>query len=239
MCGYVRRHIGPKTLNEFLQYLGLQGYYDEPVDDEPVLKHFYPAFGGAVDRTIEGIIIEEEGQLKFVNATWWYDCEEVDGKLKTLKNQTFNARRLWLEFWRDAINSHRGIVVATGLGEGKKVDGKDRHFLVTSNRLLLLGAVYQKFPSGKYSCAIITRDEHPRFKPYHEKAFPLFLPYNRNFLKLWLSDATASHPQIAGLLSSPKIFADLTVTPVKTFIGEIPDGPTEYLAADPKPATSL
>lgn len=54
---------------------------------------------------------------------------------------------------------------------------------------MILGAVYQAFPNGKYSCAVITRDEHPRFAPYHDKAFPLFLPHNLDFLKLWLRDA--------------------------------------------------
>lgn len=40
MCGYVRRHVGPKTLREFLDLIGYTGYYDEP-DEEPVTKHFY------------------------------------------------------------------------------------------------------------------------------------------------------------------------------------------------------
>ncbi len=97
---------------------------------------------------------------------------------------------------------------------------------------MLLGAVYQKFPSGKYSCAIITRDEHYRFTLYHDKAFPLFLPYNLKFLKLWLSQVDDSNAQIAQLLSAPKIFADLIITPVKTFKGGVPVGPTEYLKAD-------
>lgn len=233
MCGYVRRHIGPKSLKEFLELLGVQGYYDEPENDEPELKHFYPAHGKAVNRTIDGIIINEDGQLKYVTATWWYHCEEKNGELKVGYKTTFNARNLHLEFWRDAISKHRAIVVATGIGEGKKDEyGKDHHYLVTSDRIMLLGAVYQKFPSGKYSCAIITRDEHPRFERYHDKAFPLFLPHNLAFLKLWLSDVGDDHPQIAALLGAPRIFADLTITPVKTFKAGVPVGPTEFLQAD-------
>lgn len=231
MCGYVRRHVGPKTLREFLDLIGYKGYYDEP-DEEPVTKHFYPAFGGDPNRTIEGLLVEEEGELKLVDATWWYDCHEIDGELTVGHKTTFNARNLHIPFWREAIESHRAIVIATGIGEGKKIDGKDKHFLVTSERLMLLGAVYQKFPSGKYSCAIITRDEHYRFTPYHDKAFPLFLPYNVEFLKLWLSKVDDTNTQIAQLLSAPRIFADLTITPVKTFKGGVSVGTTEYLKAD-------
>jgi putative SOS response-associated peptidase YedK len=232
MCGYVRRHIEPKTLNEFMELLGITGYYDDDKNDEPELKHFYPAFGGNPDRTIEGLIIEEDGELKLVDATWWYDCSEEEGEFKVGTHTTFNARNLEGRYWKGAIRHRRAIVVATGLGEGKTIDGKNRHFLVTSDRLLLLGAVYQRFPSGRYSCAIITRDAHPRFEAYHEKAFPLFLPYNVEFLKLWLSQADEQQPQIAHLLASPKIFANLSILPVKTFKGGIATGEMEFLAAD-------
>lgn len=231
MCGYVRRHIGPKTLNEFLELLGITGYYEDE-NSEPELKHFYPAFGGNPNRTIEGLIIAEEGELKLVNATWWYDCSEVDGEFTVGERTTFNARNLEGRYWKSAIRHRRAIVVATGLGEGKIIDGKNKHFLVTSDRLLLLGAVYQRFPSGRYSCAIITRDSHPRFEPYHDKAFPLFLPYNKEFLKLWLSQADEQQPQIAHLLASPKIFANLSILPVKTLKGGVATGEMEYLEAD-------
>lgn len=231
MCGYVRRHIGPKTLREFLELLGYNGYYDEP-NSELGPQHFYPAWGKDASKTIDGLLIQEEGKLKLINATWWYHCDEVNENFEVGQKRTFNARNLHIPFWRDAIESHRAIVIATGIGEGKEIDGKNKHFLVTSERLMLLGAVYQKFPSGRYSCAIITRDEHPRFEPYHDKAFPLFLPYNLEFLKTWLSEVDDSHPQIAQLLAAPRIFSDLTIVPVKTFKGAVPTGPTEFLKAD-------
>lgn len=167
-----------------------------------------------------------------VDATWWYDAEEVKGEVVLGGKQTLNARNLHHEYWREAIESRRAIAIVTGLGEGKKINGKDKRFLVTADRLIFLGAVYQKFPSGVYTCAIITRDEHPRFAPYHDNSFPLFLPYSMDFLKLWLSDAKDDHPMIAHLLANPGIFADLTIKPVKTFIGEVAAGPTEFLKAD-------
>lgn len=231
MCGYVRRHIGPRTLQEFLTLLGAENVLDDTSDDA-VLQHFYPAFGGNINRTIDGLLINEGGQLKLVDATWWYDCSEIDGELVVGPRWTFNARNLELGYWRDAIKNRRAIVIASGIGEGKTVDGKNLHYLVTTERLMLLGAVYRGFPSGKYSCAIITRDAHPRFEPYHDKAFPLFLPYNTEFLKLWLSDAGDDHPQIAHLLEAPRIFSDLTITQVKTFKGAVAMGAPTTLLAD-------
>jgi putative SOS response-associated peptidase YedK len=102
-----------------------------------------------------------------VDATWWYDAKEIDGTLILKGEKSINARNLYKNSWREAINVRRGIAIVTGLGEGKKIDGKDKKFLVTADRLLLVGALYQKFPSGRYTCVIITRDEHPRFTPYH------------------------------------------------------------------------
>lgn len=237
MCGYLRRHIKPQTLEAFLELLGLKSYGvdwadNDPVLDEPILEHFYPAFGGDVNKVIKRLLIKEDGELKLVDATWWYHAEEVHNQLILGPKRTFNARQLHLNFWRDAIKHHRAVAIVTGLGEGKKVEGKDKHFLVTSERLMFLGAVYKKFPSGKYTCAIITRDEHPRFQPYHDHAFPLFLPPNLDFLKLWLSDAGDDHPGVAQLLANPRIFSDLTITPVKTFKGSVATGPTEFLSAD-------
>ncbi|MDR7088628.1 SOS response-associated peptidase family protein [Cellvibrio fibrivorans] len=232
MCGYVRRHVGPRTLKEFLSLLGMTGYYEDIQDDEPELKHFYPAFGGNANRRIEGLLIQQDGELKLVDATWWYDCQEVNGELEVGPRTTFNARNLASTYWKDAIHRRRGIVIATGIGEGKTIDGKDKHYLVTAERLMFLGAVYREFSGEHYSCAIITRDTHPRFEPYHDKAFPLFLPPNLDFLKLWLSDASDDHPQIVQLLANTRIFSDLSITPVKTFKGGVATGSTEYLKAD-------
>lgn len=232
MCGYVNRFVSQRTLREFMELLGMQSASEQANDDEPAMQHFYPAFGGDSRRTIDGLLIMEGGQLKLVNATWWYDCQEVDGRLVVGPKTTFNARNLHYAYWREAIRKRRAIVIATGLGEGKTISGKNHHYLVTSERLIFLGAVYQSFPSGHYSCAVITRDTHPRFEPYHDKAFPLFLPPNLDFLKLWLSEADDENPQIEHLLENPKIFSELKITRVKTFKGAVPIGEPQSLAAD-------
>lgn len=234
MCGYARRHISKKDLIQLLKILGLGEAYDErPVQDELVLEHFYPAFGGAASRKITGMVIREEGHLKAVDATWWFDCQEVDGQLVVNnKRTTFNARNLVSPYWKGAIRHNRGIAVVTALGEGKEVAGKNRHYFMEGGEPLLLGTVYRRFPSGNFSTAIITRDAHPRFDAYHDKAFPLFLPHDPQFLKLWLSDAPESHPAIANLLEHPRVFNRLKVTQVKTFKDAVPMNSPEFLEAD-------
>lgn len=233
MCGYVRRHIGPKSLEEFLAIIGLpQLKFHFPEDGNP--QHFYPAFGGVPEKRIKDLIIQEDGQLKTVDATWWYECEEQGDSLKVNNRKTtLNARNLHLEYWQDAIRYRRGIVVGTALGEAIERDGKKSQFFVEGKQPLLLGCVYQKFSNDLYSCAVITRNAHPRFKNYHDDAFPLMLPPDPKFLKLWLSpDQGETHSAITSLLDQPKIFTDLIVTPVKTYKDAKPVGGPNQIAAD-------
>jgi putative SOS response-associated peptidase YedK len=237
MCGYLRRHVKPRDLRAFLELLGLKadsphGQDDEPESDEPVLEHFYPAWGGNINRRINKLLVEEHGELKLVDATWWYHAQEVDGQLQLGPKKTFNARNLHYAFWSNGINHRRAIAIVTGVGEGKNINGKDVHYLIESDTFLLLGAVYQRFPSGQYTCSIITRDSAAQYQPYHENSFPLFLPHDVDTLKLWLGTATADHPTIAELLAHPKVVNDLAITPVKTFKDAKATGPTEYLKAE-------
>ena len=86
-----------------------------------------------------------------------------------------------------------------------------------SNAPFMLGAVYRKLTNGDYCCAVITRDAHPKMTPYHEKAFPLFLPVEEEFLGIWLGKEKANHARIQGLLKQPKLFPTLHVQRVKTY----------------------
>lgn len=234
MCGYARRHISNKDLNDFVETIGLMAkFQNRPDQDEPLLEHFYPAFGGAASQQIKGMIIQEGDQVKTVDATWWFDCAEIDGNLAVNNARTtFNARNLASPYWKGAIRHHRGIAVVTAIGEGKSVNGKNKHYFVQGDTPLLLGTVYRSFPNGLYSTAVITRDSHPRFEPYHDKAFPLFLPPDVEFLKLWLGEEPETHPSIAHLLDNPQIFNDLKITPVKTFKDAMATGQTEFLEPD-------
>lgn len=233
MCGYARRKVTQEQLDKYVKITDLtRAYYNRQIQTE-VLEHFYPAFGGAVSRRITGMIIQEEGEITSVDATWWFDCMEIDGDLVVNnKRTTFNARNLTSPYWKGAIRHHRGIALVTAIGEGKEIDGKNRHFFVEGETPILLGTVYRKFPNGQYSTAIITRDSHPRFEPYHDKAFPLMLPPDPHFLTLWLSEEPETHPAIAHLLENPRIFTGLKITPVQTFKDAKSAGETVYLEAD-------
>lgn len=237
MCGYARRHISSKDLIEFMKSIRLMTALGNKQPSEELL-HFRPAFGGAAYQQIKDLIIREDGELKAVDATWWYQCEEHEGQLIVdNKLTTFNARNLQNKYWIPGIRHHRGIVLATAIGEGKEVmtaDNKKKKFsyFVEGDTPLLIGAVYRKFENNLYSTAIITRDEHPRFSEFHDKAFPLFLPPDPEFLQLWLSDEPETHPVIAHLLENPRIFNTLKVTEVKTFKDALAKGETITLAPD-------
>lgn len=231
MCGYARRHISTPELIEYMKLIQQEQWQFDFGADE--IQHFYAAFGGAANRKLEKLIIREVGKDVAVDATWWFDCEEEGESLRVNNNRTtFNARNLDSSYWKGAIRHHRGIFLVTGLGEGKDVNGKGRHYLIESAKPILLGCVYRRYSNGCYSAAIITRDSHPRFERYHDKAFPLMLPHDPQFIDLWLSDAREDHPAIADLLAHPKIFNDLKITWVKTLKGGVPKAEPEYLTAD-------
>lgn len=231
MCGYARRHVSTRQLHELADLLNEAGLVVKRGVGE--LVHFYPAFGGNASRQLNDLVIRRDGGLTTVDATWWFDCQE-NGNSLTVNNRrtTLNARNLTSPYWRGAIRHHRGVLISTGIGEGKMIDGKNRHFLVESDQPILLGCVYRPYPNGCYSAAIITRDSHPRFEPYHDKAFPLMLPHDPAFLQLWLSDAREDDPAIAELLAHPKIFNDLKITQVKTFKDGKPMTDSELVLAD-------
>lgn len=78
MCGYARRHIKTVDLIEFTKTIGLvKAHQFDDVSDE--LLHFRPAFGGAAYQQIKDLIVREDGQLKAVDATWWYERKEEEG----------------------------------------------------------------------------------------------------------------------------------------------------------------
>jgi|AntRauTorckE5430_2_1112549.scaffolds.fasta_scaffold12112_2 putative SOS response-associated peptidase YedK len=184
-----------------------------------VYKAFYPAFGKDPTKTID-IIVEEDGLLKQVSATWWFDCRVQDNVLTVGARTTFNARNLSSPYWQHSLQRKRGVLLATGLGESKKI-GKTKHqYYMSSDSVFLLGVLYQKHSNGQYSCAVITRDAHPKMSPYHDKAFPCFLPIDDEFLNIWLSSDISQHESISDILNHPKLYPTLNVQRVKTYKGK-------------------
>ena len=184
-------------------------------------KRYYPAFGQDPNKTID-IVIEENGQLKQVSATWWFDCSDAEFALNVDSRTTFNARNLESPYWSGALRNNRAIVLGTGLGESK-VMGKTKHqYFMQSDDVFVLGALYRKFSHNRYSCAVITRDAHPKMEPYHDKAFPGFLPNLDSFLKIWLSKSVQQHPEIDFVLNHPTLYPTLEVQRVKTYKDKVP-----------------
>jgi len=229
MCGFIKRVTDRPAFRGLIRQLG----WEEILGDQPKeTQQFYPAFGGDATRQIKGLVIEEQGRECAVDATWWFDCEDQDGQLVVGKRTTFNARNLDSPYWKGALRHHRGVVIADGIGESKVINGKKHQYLMESDTPFLLGALYHRFPSGQYACAIITRDEHPKFRPYHDKAFPLFLPLDRAFLGIWLDSSAAQDDEIDELLRHPRLFPTLNVQEVKTYKSAQPIGDPELLTAD-------
>ncbi len=232
MCGYVRRDWDKYDVRVMLEELGLGDL--APGLTLPVgsgIEHIYPAFGGDTSRQIRGLIVHDGQQPALVDATWWFDCMADGDRLVAGKRTTFNARNLDSPYWKGSLRQHRGVVVATGLGESK-YSSKKHQYLMEGENVFLLGALYRKFPNGCYSCAIITRDSHERFDRYHDKAFPLFLPADREFIDVWLDPKVSTDPGIDDLLSHPRLCQTLQVTEVKTFKSAVAVGDTVELPMD-------
>tara|TARA_R110002167_G_scaffold73942_4_gene207207 strand:+ start:1410 stop:2105 length:696 start_codon:yes stop_codon:yes gene_type:complete len=213
MCGYVELENGEKPI-EGLKQLN----FDDLIGDfsAPITEKCYPAFGGDAQRNIP-IIILEQGRLKKVYATWWFDCYQDGEQIIVGSRTTFNARNLASPFWQHALHNQRGILLATGLGESKIVGKTKQQFYFSSARAFCLGVLYKKFANGQYSAAIITRDAHLKFEPYHDKAFPLFLRLQPEFARVWLTPKQTIDKQINQLLAHPLLYPELQVQRVKTF----------------------
>jgi putative SOS response-associated peptidase YedK len=135
---------------------------------------------------------------------------------------TFNARNLDSPFWQHSLKNQRALVLATGIGESKLV-GKTKHqYYMQSDDVFALGALYKKHGNNKYSCAVITRDAHPKMVPYHDKAFPCFLPMDAAFFDIWLDESISHHQRIDFILQNPTLYPSLHVQRVKTYKDKLP-----------------
>ncbi|WP_371195613.1 SOS response-associated peptidase family protein [Glaciecola sp. SC05] len=217
MCGYVGYNNStiqdkPDLFGGFARLFQQPGNFDA-----------YPAFGGDINRRVP-LLIQERGEDKWVNAIWWFDGM-VEDKLTYLGSRTsFNARNLNSPYWKAALEHSRGCIIASEIGESKLL-GKTKHqYLLSSDEPFLLGALYRKLENGDYCCAVITRDAHPKMAPYHDKAFPLFLPIQETFLRDWLSPQVQASASIDALLAQPKLFPTLRVQRVKTYKDKQPIG---------------
>lgn len=231
MCGYIRRVTDSPAVADMLDQIGL-GHLANRIAGNGEIEHYYPAFGGNPERRINNLIVSEPDGPSTVDATWWFDAEPDGDTLRLGKRTTFNARNLDSNYWKGALRNHRALVLATGLGESKWVDGTKSQYLMEGQEPFLLGALYRPFDNGRFSCAVITRDSHPRFDRYHDKAFPLFIPINPEFVAMWLNADGQVPDMVSHYLSQPKMTVPLRVARVSTFKrGTVPSD-SEVLSAD-------
>lgn len=217
MCGYIE--INGERPSRVAQLPNFEEYL--PFVSSNKIKSFYPAFGRDPNRKLD-IVVNENGRLKQVAATWWFDCFLSDNELIVGNRTTFNARNLDSPFWQHALHHQRAVVFANGIGESKLV-GKTKHqYYMQSSDIFALGAFYKKFDNGQYSCAVITRDAHPKMEPFHDKAFPCFLPMQADFLDIWLDPTILQHPRIDFALNNPTLYPTLEVQRVKTYKDKMP-----------------
>lgn len=233
MCGYIRRVTDNAYVKALLISVGLDDVVAEFSSTSQGIQHFYPAFGGDANKTIDKLIINERGKLKVVNATWWFDCEAVGDGLRVGDRTTFNARNLASSYWRKALHTQRALVVATGLGESQMVQGKKHQYLMEgATGAFLLGALYRSFENGLYACAVITRPASAKFAQYHDKAMPLFIPHNSDLVSQWLDPKVSRSDAIDQLLDHSALSIDLRVTRVSTYKSAYCDFLSDTIEAD-------
>lgn len=100
---------------------------------------------------------------------------------------------------------------------------------------LLLGGVYRAYKIGddvRFGVSVITRDPHPRFSRYHNKAIPLFLPTDEEFVDEWLDPGVTDISRFGDVLEHPKIRNDFQVTEVQSTKKLSPLGKAEILTKD-------
>ncbi|WP_166256369.1 SOS response-associated peptidase family protein [Marinobacter salicampi] len=231
MCGYIRRVTDSPAVADLLDQIGL-GRLASRFAGEGDIEHYYPAFGGNPERKIHHLIVPGPEGPTTVDATWWFDAQQEGGTLRLGRRTTFNARNLNSPYWKGALRHHRALVVATGLGESKWVNGKKTQYLMEGEQPFLLGALYRPFDNGCISCAVITRDSHPRFDEYHDKAFPCFVPADQKFVDQWLNSDGQVPDMVSRYLTQPQLTVPLRVAHVSTFKRGTVSLDSEMLSAD-------
>lgn len=230
MCAYIEKDpFKGEAIAKYLHAAGLDEITDQVLGagtPEPDgLIRSRPAFGGDSRKRLHGMITMEGGQLRVHNPVWWFDLSSDDNQeLRFGKATSFNARRLHLPLWRNWLDNGRALVIATAIGEAK---GKSR-FRMVGDSPFLLGGLIKRLGNGDYAGTIITRDSHPAFEPYHDKAFPCFVP--SGLAGEWLADGVTEPVQ--DLLDHPRLTVGFQVTPVKSYQSAQPQGDTIMVPAD-------
>lgn len=110
--------------------------------------------------------------------------------------------------------------MATTIG-GAKQEGKTRHqYRMLGACPFFLASLVKPLDNLDYAATIITRDSHPKVKPYHDLDFPCFAPLSLAGNGL----ANNLSPSIQNLLDHPTLTASISATPVKSYKYALPLG---------------
>ena len=175
------------------------------------------------------VVLEEQGQRRLQDATWWLLLEPNDNGFKPSRYTSFNTRY-------DKVNqagsagyqsyrSQRCIIPASGFGETQFVNKKavSYHNMTATEEALAFAGLYRLWRHPRtgelaYSCSIITNAPHPKFANIHTKASPAMLAPHQ--YDMWL-DPTVNDPNQLNDVLQPRIVTRLSAQAInKPSLGE-------------------
>ena len=228
MCGFVRNVTDSPVVQELMARIGLGDLAERLRGGPSYLR-----------QSLRDMIFATPALLHLRDAVWWYAHKRQEGRyVPDWDITSFNARNLDRPRWRDALQHRRGLIIVDTLGESNPVPGRKtpQRYLMESETPMLIGTLYQEWPDGSLSAAVITRDPHPQYSRFHAKSMPLFLPEDEKFIALWLDPSVTSHPRIDAVLAEPRLYHDLHVTPVVSYKSARAQGETVVIPRDPDAA---
>jgi putative SOS response-associated peptidase YedK len=220
MCGHFQRNTEHPTFRPLLKSIGLEQL-------SLTSGNFYPA------SLVDGIIFEKNAQRHSVQAVWWF---LLDKDMKpNYRYATFNARKLNSRLWARPLKHNRCIIPVTAIGESKGEKSEKQSFLLEGDEAFFLGGLYNQYEhDGNVitTFSVITRDPHTRFSRYHDKATPLFMPFDENIIDQWLNPRVQNADVFKLILDNPKITVDFSVTEINSTRKLAVIGETERLLKD-------
>ena len=183
------------------------------------------------------IIVEPEGKRSVTPAIWHLYLEQTDKGLKPHKKYfSINTRydKLKQKFEYKAC---RCIILATAFVESK--ESKSPYLLSPADgRAIAFGGLYKTWvdkSTGEvvHSTSMITVPGHPNplMDNIHDKAFPLWLPYDTGVMERWLNPEVKDTAEFDPLLT-PRLHTDLLAVPIDKASKKNPIGNPILIPAD-------
>lgn len=183
------------------------------------------------------IVIEAAGKRIVKKAIWHLYLEQTDQGLKAHRKYfSINTRFDKLPQKRE-YKSSRCIILATAFVESKESTAP---YLLSpvDGRAIAFGGLYKTWldkSTGEsvHSASMITLPGHPHplMDNIHDKAFPLWLPYDIPVLNRWLNPAVQDTAEFEPLLTA-RLHTDLLAVPIDKAAKKNPVGEPLTIPAD-------